>query len=270
MTVMLRRLGVPARYINGFLAGEYNDVGGDYIIRASDAHSWVEVYFPGYGWMTFDPTPPSSEVAGGVLSQLGLYWDWFQLQWSEWVINYDFLHQYTLAQGVQRASRGWTASVRQAFDRDRSAAAERVRKWATTASQCQPGPRSCWRCSPLPCCCLQRAAARAPALRLEDWAWKMGAPKIGLGQEVRPLRPPRSSIGACCACWNARLAQIACQTPLEFAASLPAREFAAPASQLTKLCMAASFGGQDAEFSRLADVLDQLKLSLRRRSRRAK
>ena len=44
MTVMMRRLGVPARYINGFLPGEYNDVGGDYIIRASDAHSWVEVF----------------------------------------------------------------------------------------------------------------------------------------------------------------------------------------------------------------------------------
>ena len=109
MTVMMRSLGVPARYVNGFLAGEYNDVGGDYIVRASDAHSWVEVYFPRYGWITFDPTPPSSEVAGGVLSQLGLYWDWFELQWSEWVVNYDFVHQFTLAQGVQRVSRRWTA-----------------------------------------------------------------------------------------------------------------------------------------------------------------
>ena len=41
MTVMLRTLGIPARYINGFQVGEYNDVGGDFIVRASDAHSWV-------------------------------------------------------------------------------------------------------------------------------------------------------------------------------------------------------------------------------------
>jgi len=56
MTVMLRSLGIPARYINGFQTGEYNDVGGDFIVRASDAHSWVEAYFPGRGWITFDPT----------------------------------------------------------------------------------------------------------------------------------------------------------------------------------------------------------------------
>src|SRR5580704_6667649 len=58
MAIMLRTLGIPTREVNGFLPGEYNDLGEDYIVRASDAHSWVEVYFPGTGWMTFDPTPP--------------------------------------------------------------------------------------------------------------------------------------------------------------------------------------------------------------------
>src|SRR5207244_5015174 len=48
MTVMLRSLGIPARYVNGFLPGEYNELGGDFIVRASDAHSWVEAYFPGF------------------------------------------------------------------------------------------------------------------------------------------------------------------------------------------------------------------------------
>ena len=102
MTVMVRSLGIPARYINGFLPGEYNDVGGDYVIRASDAHSWVEVYFPGYGWITFDPTPPSEEGPKNWSARLGEYWDWFQLTWSEWVINYDFAHQFQLAQDVER------------------------------------------------------------------------------------------------------------------------------------------------------------------------
>ena len=68
MTIMLRTLGIPTREVNGFLPGEYNDLGGDYIVRASDAHSWVEVYFPGNGWMTFDPTPP----AAGIRRQVSL------------------------------------------------------------------------------------------------------------------------------------------------------------------------------------------------------
>ncbi len=129
MTVMMRSLGVPARYINGFLPGEYNDVGGDYIIRARDAHSWVEVYFPGYGWLTFDPTPPSNDRSDSLLSNLGYYWDWFQLQWGEWVINYDFFHQYTLAQGLQRVSRNGTAELRAAFEKARDAGTARIRDW---------------------------------------------------------------------------------------------------------------------------------------------
>ena len=68
MTVMLRSVGVPARYINGFQTGEYNDVGGDFVVRASDAHSWVEAYFPSFGWMTFDPTPPSDEKPPGMFA----------------------------------------------------------------------------------------------------------------------------------------------------------------------------------------------------------
>jgi Transglutaminase-like superfamily len=41
----------------GYAPGEYNPFTGLYDVRASDAHAWVEVYFPGYGWTTFDPTP---------------------------------------------------------------------------------------------------------------------------------------------------------------------------------------------------------------------
>jgi len=61
MTVMLRTLGIPSREVNGFLPGEFNELGGDYIVRASDAHSWVEAYFPGSGWIVFDPTPDASD-----------------------------------------------------------------------------------------------------------------------------------------------------------------------------------------------------------------
>jgi protein-glutamine gamma-glutamyltransferase len=55
--VMARTLGIPARLTTGYAPGEYNPFTGLYEVRASDAHAWVEVYFPGYGWSTFDPTP---------------------------------------------------------------------------------------------------------------------------------------------------------------------------------------------------------------------
>jgi len=57
MAVMLRTLHIPARVVNGFRSDEFNDVTGNYVVRAKNAHSWVEAYFPGYGWTTFDPTP---------------------------------------------------------------------------------------------------------------------------------------------------------------------------------------------------------------------
>lgn len=54
MAVVLRHLGIPARIVEGFLPGERS--GNSEVIRNSNAHAWVEVYFPGYGWVTFDPT----------------------------------------------------------------------------------------------------------------------------------------------------------------------------------------------------------------------
>ncbi len=54
-TVMLRSLGVPARMAVGFTQGERDD-GGNYIVRRKNAHAWPEVYFPGIGWVEFEPT----------------------------------------------------------------------------------------------------------------------------------------------------------------------------------------------------------------------
>ncbi|MGH3085932.1 MAG: transglutaminase TgpA family protein [Rubrobacteraceae bacterium] len=57
LAVMARSLGIPARVATGYVPGEHNPFTGLHEVRASDAHAWVEVYFPGYGWSTFDPTP---------------------------------------------------------------------------------------------------------------------------------------------------------------------------------------------------------------------
>jgi hypothetical protein len=55
--------GVPARVAAGFTPGTFDAERGEYIVRDLDAHSWVEVYFPGAGWVTFDPTPSEAPPA---------------------------------------------------------------------------------------------------------------------------------------------------------------------------------------------------------------
>ena len=56
MTIMLRSVGVPARMAAGYAPGELN-LDGQRVIRDSDSHGWVQAYFPGYGWIDFEPTP---------------------------------------------------------------------------------------------------------------------------------------------------------------------------------------------------------------------
>ncbi|MFN8513762.1 MAG: transglutaminaseTgpA domain-containing protein [Thermomicrobiales bacterium] len=58
MVVMLRSLGIPAREVVGYFSGEYDNDQIGYLYRESNAHAWVEVYFPNYGWIAFEPTSP--------------------------------------------------------------------------------------------------------------------------------------------------------------------------------------------------------------------
>jgi transglutaminase-like putative cysteine protease len=103
MAVMLRSLHIPSRIITGFRGGEFNDLTGQYIVRASDAHSWVEAYFPGSGWISFDPTPAGNAPAGW--SRMQLYIDAAASFWREWIINYDVGHQRTLGRDAATNSR---------------------------------------------------------------------------------------------------------------------------------------------------------------------
>ena len=57
MVVMLREVGIPARLVEGFTTGTYDTASGAFVVREQDAHAWVEVYFPQYGWIEFEPTP---------------------------------------------------------------------------------------------------------------------------------------------------------------------------------------------------------------------
>jgi len=114
MAIMLRTIGIPARLVNGFQTGSYNRLGKDFVVRARDAHSWVEVYFPDYGWIPFDPTPPDPNPVAA--SEWDNYVDALSLFWSEWVINYDFSRQVQLATQVEVQSHQLQKSVHDRFE----------------------------------------------------------------------------------------------------------------------------------------------------------
>ena len=77
LAVLLRVVGVPARMVAGYAEGEREAQVGGFVVRDRDSHGWAEAYFPGYGWIEFEPTPgrtlPAREVGGDLdLSLLGL------------------------------------------------------------------------------------------------------------------------------------------------------------------------------------------------------
>jgi hypothetical protein len=221
----------------------------------------VEIFFPGYGWITFDPTPPSDDHPTGFAAQLGLYWDWFQLQWNDWVVNYDFIHQFTLAQGVQRASRRWTAGLRDRFEHARSAGETRLRHWADDASSIPP-----W--MPLVLALVSVAVLLACNGPLRERL--VFACRLKMGLEAPPAQAASLFYQR-----MLRLLEKAgwrkspSQTPMEFAASLPAGGTTAPVHRLTELCMAARFGGHKIEASRFTGLLEEVKVSIRARTRRS-
>ena len=57
MVMMLREVGVPARLVEGFTSGTFDPTIGKYVVKQVNAHAWVEVYFPTFGWIEFEPTP---------------------------------------------------------------------------------------------------------------------------------------------------------------------------------------------------------------------
>jgi transglutaminase-like putative cysteine protease len=63
MALMLRMLGIPSRVAVGFSPGGRDPEHNDYLVTDTDAHNWVEVYFPNTGWSTFEPTPPAAPAA---------------------------------------------------------------------------------------------------------------------------------------------------------------------------------------------------------------
>jgi protein-glutamine gamma-glutamyltransferase len=256
MAVMLRALRIPARIVNGFRSDEFNDLSGEYVIRAKDAHSWVEAYFPGYGWISFDPTP-----GGGVGTPVGwgramLYLDAAQSFWREWVISYDSSHQYVLGQSALTGARGFW---RQAREKARLRYAQLL-NWARKSQRSIDFAPGRW-----------LAASGALALLLIAVA---NAARIARMIRMRALRAhPEDSPGHAATMWYQRMARalarrgikkFTAQTAKEFIRTIPDKRVQDRVGRFTDAYESARFGNSAVDASRLAKLFDEVRAAMKK------
>jgi transglutaminase-like putative cysteine protease len=234
MAVMLRTVGIPARLVNGFETGDYNRVGRDFIVRGRDAHSWVEVYFPRYGWVPFDATPAGPRAAPGLLDE---YLDAAGLFWSDWVVNYDLGHQAQLALDAEM-------EYNQADQR--FSALRRRWQHAGTGRLADAGD---WlgrhRLQALAVLVVILALA-ALAVRRPEWieelraafAWKLARRANAMSAHAARLGYQRF-LQRCARCG---LTKAPAETPFEFVRRIPDLSARPPATALTELYLSARFG----------------------------
>jgi protein-glutamine gamma-glutamyltransferase len=249
MTVMLRALGIPARLATGFQSGVYNSMTGLWLVRASDAHTWVEAWIPGHGWSTFDPTPPDPNQSLPLMAQLGLYFDAAQIFWQQWVVAYDAGQQGSLAdrmeQGARRMGIHWLDSV--------ESAGANWNVWTLA-----------W---------IKRNGLRvAIVLALGLWLWAFGPPllrRLRMRRRVQRLRRGQASVADATLLYQ-RMLQIARRhgyqkpawfTPAEFAASLAGSPLGGSVREFTAAYNALRFGGRTDIAPRLSLLLEELERS---------
>ena len=258
MTLMLRTLGIPSREVNGFLPGEFNDLGGDYIVRASDAHSWVEAYFPGSGWIVFDPTPDAPATTANFFSKISKLVDWAELTWNDWVISYDFAHQTALAQTFQIKSRNWREIVSRWFRSTQFQWKHKLSHW-----QLQHGAFS-----------LALPALLILLLLAMRYGWigrLIGQFKTSLALRGKATGTVSSQVASRMYCEMLRhlerhgYTRSETQTPFEFAESVKKAGLQKMVREFTNHYAAARFGGNPCDLSRLQQLLGTIRAELRTR-----
>ncbi|HMC61827.1 MAG TPA: DUF3488 and transglutaminase-like domain-containing protein, partial [Candidatus Solibacter sp.] len=253
MAVMLRSIGIPSRLATGFQSGVYNPVSDLWLVRASDAHSWVEAWIPEHGWTTFDPTPPDPNPnTFALLAEVALYLDAAETFWREWVVTYDLSRQGTLAfrmeQGARRMGIRWYDDLL--------------------------ALRSGW-----------NSFVLAPTRRFGSWVlaglaagmltWLLGPPVFRLLQvrrQVERVRRGQASMADATLLYERMLHILkrrgyqkpAWFTPAEFAASLPRTGLGASVEEFTATYNTLRFGGRTEVAPRLSVLLDELDHAVRR------
>ena len=110
--VMLRTAGIPSLVVSGYAGGEWNPYGNYFLVRQSDAHSWVEAYVDG-AWRTYDPTPAAGPMEQTWRRRMGEVIDALQMRWYRYVINFTLEDQAEAALSVRDAAqRFWQSLTR--------------------------------------------------------------------------------------------------------------------------------------------------------------
>lgn len=250
MAVMLRTLGIPSRVVNGFRSDEFNDITGSYVVRAKDAHAWVEAYFPGYGWQTFDPTPAGNVGTPQGWSRLALYVDAMASFWRDWVVSYDASNQYVLSRAAISGSRNMWEGAR-SWARHKYAS---MLQWAKRSQdRVQNSPRR-WTIIGIGIVLsllLMANLGRIARLLQEMW---LGA------------HPERSAEQAA-SMWYERMTRILAkhgmrkpkaETPQEFANRLENIRWREPVTRFTRVYEAARFGNSAEDAQRLPELYEEV------------
>jgi protein-glutamine gamma-glutamyltransferase len=250
MAIMLRTQRIPSRVVTGFRTGKFNDLSGQYIIRASDAHAWVEAYFPNYGWISFDPTPAASVNTPAGWGRMALYLDAFQSFWREWVVNYDASHQSTLGHEALRRSEK-TGFHLQAWARGHYeiwlSKARRIWRSATKSPKL-------WTLNALLCFFALIFLLSAKNI----WQW--------ISKQRLASRPAKSPVLAA-SIWYERLMRLlsrrgwrktSTQTPHEFLRSIPDEPMREQVARFTEQYENARFGGSPEAAEKLPEIYEEI------------
>ncbi|MFZ1139044.1 MAG: transglutaminaseTgpA domain-containing protein [Candidatus Sulfotelmatobacter sp.] len=257
MAVMLRTLGIPSRVVNGFRSDEFNDLTGNYVVRAKDAHSWVEAYFPGYGWQTFDPTPAGGTGSPEGWGRVALYIDAMASFWRDWVVSYDSSHQYVLGQTAVGRSRAlWEGARNWARDHYES-----MLKWARRSQnrvEHSPGRWAIFGATITLGLVLLANLGRIARLLHEKWL------------QARPDRSPEQAA----AMWYQRMARAlarrgvekpAAQTAQEFVKKIEDSRLREPVARFTEVYESARFGNSIEDAQRLHELFEEVESATRSR-----
>jgi transglutaminase-like putative cysteine protease len=247
MAVMLRTVGIPSRVVTGFTSGVYNPLTGWQVVRASDAHSWVEAWIPGRGWITYDPTPPDpNAVESQFMTRVSLFFDAAEQFWQDWILSYDLERQITLASRVQQSGRGAKGRW---LDRTAGWLAGAARSGAQWGSTYAP------------------AAAVAMALAILAVLFGPGLVRWWRGaMRVRRLKRGEGEASDATLLYQRMLGLLERRgiqkppwlTPSEFVRVMPATELSPLVEDLTSAYVEFRFGGKRASAPRMVELLDQL------------
>lgn len=117
MAIMLRTQGIATRIVNGFQQGEYNETADVFVVKQKDAHSWVEVYFPGENaWIPFDPTPFAEQnrettSTTGILKKFNSYLEALETFWIQYFVSYDNQEQRSLVRSFKNSLSDYQTST---------------------------------------------------------------------------------------------------------------------------------------------------------------